>query len=205
MLFLTYLSLYVYLRKTYRSWGMLHLALKSDMNTETVNSGNRRVSRMFCSSTRIPLGHPNIAGAISRYKTVVAQPSSLGILWHTHIWDFHAGIFRAFHRTSCAVSQQSSPASASTFWRSTRFCTAWHYQSVIKRHQVSLGLNFNQLPHEAIDELNATTIALIHVHFACQEKRAFVLKWSRFYEFSFSLKFRFVSVSSAFYISLYPR
>lgn len=75
-------------------------------------------------SSRIPLGHPNVAGAISGYKAVVAQPSSLGILWHAHIWNLHAGVFRAFRRTSCAISQQSLPASAPTFRQEHSFSRA---------------------------------------------------------------------------------
>lgn len=78
------------------------------MNTEAENSGSHHISRTLCSSSHIPPGHPNVVGAISGYKAVVAQPSSLGILWHAHIWNLHAGVFRAFRRTSCTVSPDNS-------------------------------------------------------------------------------------------------
>jgi len=105
MYVISYISFFVRMSysKTYYSWGsgILYLALKSGMNTEAENSENHRVSR-----TLFFLSHPNVAGAISGYKAVVAQPSSLGILWHVHMWNLHAGIFRAFRGTSCTVSDK---------------------------------------------------------------------------------------------------
>lgn len=149
---------------------MLHLALKSDMNREAENSGNHRVTRTLCSSSRIPLGHPNVVGAISGYKAVVAQPSSLGILWHAHIyieflcwrisrfpWNFLRGL-------STIVNQQV----LLHFGRA--FVVARHDDAVKARRQAHLvKIEFQSVYSRSNRRTECQAIALIQMHLACRK------------------------------------
>jgi len=153
--------LYAHFYKTYYLWnsGTLHLALKSDINTSAEKSENHHISRMLCSFSHIPLRDPNVAGAISGYKAVVAQPSSLGILWHAYIWNLPCYCISCFPWN---------------FLRSLRqvllhFGRAFVSERLSKRRQPRLvKIEFQSVPSWSNRWIECHVIALIHIHLACQ-------------------------------------